>query len=233
MPHILDKVLTNINCCGIEVAFAGVSVPSVISNWQPFYNETFIDDDFQKAYSSISKINFSEESVTTAAGTYFKQKVEIQFPATDRYRAERIALLHKIKFIKVKLNDGSILVIGRNDIAQNALPSIKSKSNEHLCGIEVEVQSISPAGFTPNINSGIPEYIPFTMAGYYKTFTYAGGGAPKTFDLESIVIPSSIVLNESRDLKETTEWTLSGTVLTILYEDLEENDTIYVSGLQP
>ncbi len=227
---ILDKVMTNIHCCGIEVAFTGVSKPSIISNWQPFYNETFENANFHKAYSSISKINFSEESVTVLAGTYFKQKVEFQFPANDRYRAERIALLHKIKFIKVHLDDGSIIVIGRNDIAQNALPGIKSKANEHLCGIEVEVQSISPAGFTTITNAGPPTIIPLAMTPYYNVFTYTGG--TQRFDLGKAIIPMAVVLNEGRVLKKDTEWTISGNWLNISYDSLVENDTIYISGFE-
>jgi hypothetical protein len=227
---MLDKVTTNIHCCGIEVAFAGVSVPSVITGWQPFYNETFLASNFQKAYASISKINFSEESVTTLAGTSFKQKVVFQFPATDKYRAERVALLHKIKFIKVHLDDRSIIVIGRNDIAQNALPGIKSKSDEHLCEIEVEVQSISPAGFTTITNAGPPTIIPLAMTPYYNVCTYISG--TQRFDLGKAVIPMAVVLNEGRVLRKEVEWTISGNWLEISYDSLIENDTIYISGFE-
>lgn len=227
---LLDRVKTNINCCGIQVAFAGVSVPSVTTGWQPFYNQTFPNTNFDKAYSSISKINFSEESVTTTAGTYWKQKVEFQFPTTDPNRAERIALLHKIRFLKVILNDGTAVVIGRNDITQNSYPNIKSTSNENLCGIELEVKSISPAGFTQFINNGSP-VIPLVMNPYYETFTYATG-APQTFDFGQPVTPLIVVLNEGRVLKQGTEWTISGNILTILYDSLYDGDTIYVSGIE-
>lgn len=227
---LLDKVMTNVNCCGIEVAFAGISIPSIITGWQPFYNQTFKAASFSKAYASISKINFSEESVTTTAGTYFKQKIDFQFPTTDSNRAERIALLHKIRFIKVLLDDGSAIVIGRNDITQNAFPGIKSKSNQHIFGIEIETHSISPAGFTTITNTGIPVYIPITMTGYYQTFIYLIGDL-QDFDLGAIVTPISVVLNEGRELKQGTEWTISGTILTVIYP-LEDGDNIYVSGLE-
>lgn len=231
MSQLLDKVYTNINCCAVEVSFTGVSVPSVLSAWQPFYNETFTNSNFAKAYSSISKINFSEESVINAAGTYFKQKVEIQFPVTDKNRAERIALFHKLKYLKVLLTDGTALVIGRNDVYQNTLPTIKSKSNENLCAIEIETQSIGPAGFTSLISNSPPIIIPLTMIPYYRTFVYSSGD-PQTFDLEKAVTPITVVLNEGRELKQGSEWTIAGSILTIAYESLYDGDTIYVSGLE-
>jgi hypothetical protein len=164
MPQLLDKVTSNIQCCGIGVAFTGTSVQSTISGWQPFYNQTFVDADFQKAYAGIASISFSEEGATTAPGTSYKQKTQFRFPATDANRANRIALLHTIKFIKVKLNNGGVIVLGRNDIDQNTLPIVKTQTDEHFCVVSVETQSISPAGFTPNITQfGLPVFIPFTL----------------------------------------------------------------------
>lgn len=164
MPQILDRVYTNVNCCGIEVAFQGLTVPSTITGWQPFYNETFVDANFQKAYASISTINFSEASATVNGNTSYKQKTEFRFPATDQYRAERIALLHKLKFIKVKLSTGLDIVLGKNDVTQNTFPTIKTESNQNLCVVTVETQSIAPAGFTPNFNQyGLPSFIPLSF----------------------------------------------------------------------
>jgi len=164
MPQLLDKVRTNVNCCGIEVAFSGTSVPSTIAGWQPFFNETFTEADFTKSGASISSIRFSEASGEINGNKFFKQKVVWSFPHNDQYRAERIALLHTLKFIKVKLSNGSDIVIGRNDIAQNSLPNIKSENNQNLCEVTVEVQSISPAGFTPNLNQyALPSFIPLSF----------------------------------------------------------------------
>jgi hypothetical protein len=160
----LDRVRTNVNCCGIEVAFNGNTVPSTIEGWQPFYNETFTEADFQKAYSSIASISFFETSATINGNTSYKQKVEFRFPANDQFRAERIALLHTIKFIKVKLNTGKDIVIGRNDVFQNTLPSTKYEGNQQTAAFTLEVQSIAPAGFTPNINQyGLPSFIPLSF----------------------------------------------------------------------
>ncbi len=231
MPQILDRVYTNIHSCGIEIAFVGESVPSTIDNWQPFYNETFVGSNFQKAYAGIASIEFTEESMTSAAGTSFKQKTVFRFPATDELRAERIALLHKIKFLKVMLDNGSAIVIGRNDVTQNALPVIKSKSNQHMCEVEIETRSIAPAGFTPLVSNAPPVNIPLVMNPFYATVTYSSGD-PQTFDLGASVAPLSVVLNEGRVLKQGSEWTVSGNILTILYDSLEDGDTIYISGLE-
>ena len=160
----LDRVKSNVHACAIEIAFTGIANPSVIEGWQPFYNSIFEASDFQKAYASLSSIDFGEESATTAAGTYWKQKASFRFPENDEYRSERIALLHKIKFVKFKFTNGRDLIIGRNDFNQNTLPSIKNASDGQLCQIDVESQSIFPSGFTPNPNTyGLPTFIPLSL----------------------------------------------------------------------
>lgn len=164
MAQLLDKVRTNVNCCGIEVAFIGDAVPSTITGWQPFFNETFSDADFQKAGASISSIRFSEVSGETNGNKYYKQKIVWSFPHNDPRRAERIALIHKIKFFKVHLSNGGSLSIGRNDVKQNAFPNIKSENNQNICEVTIEVQSISPAGFTPNFNQyALPSFVPLSF----------------------------------------------------------------------
>jgi hypothetical protein len=94
----------------------------------------------------------------------FKQKVSFKFPATDQFRSERIALFHKTKFVKISLSSGQVILIGRNDVHQNAFPTIKSKTNEHLCEIEIETQSIFPIGFSlPSNGFGLPVFLPLNF----------------------------------------------------------------------
>lgn len=164
MSQILDRVVSNVHLCGVEVAFTGTSVASIIDGWQPFYNQTFENANFQKAYATLTSIEFTEESIVQNGNTAFKQKVQFRFPANDANRANRIQLLHKIKFIKAKITDGRDIVIGRNDVFQNTLPTIKSKANEQFCEIEVEAISMTSAGFTPNPNRfGLPSFIPLSF----------------------------------------------------------------------
>jgi len=161
---LLDKVLSNVFACAIELSFNSNAVPSNIPGWQPFYNSTFINYDFQKAYATSASIFFSEESSTTPSGPSYKQKLTWRFPENDKNRAERIALIHQIKFVKFKFTNGLDLVVGRNDVNQNAKPQIKTSSDGQLCQVEVETISMVPAGFTPNLNSfGLPTFIPLSL----------------------------------------------------------------------
>lgn len=164
MANILDRVLSNVQCCGISLTFDDTSVPSTIAGWQPFYNTTFQNSNMQKAYAGIASIEFSEESITSISGTSYKQKASFRFPAHDKDRANRITLIQKIKYVHILMDDKSTITIGRNDFFQNTLPSIKVKTNQQLCEVDFEVISISPAGFTPTINQyGLPVLIPFSI----------------------------------------------------------------------
>lgn len=162
--ELLDRVVSNVIFCGIEISFYGVSVPSIIEDWQPFYNSTFESADFKKTYASLISIDFSEENSQSNAGTSYKQKISFRFPNSDAFRANRIALFQKTKYVKLKQTNGLDIVIGRNDYYQNALPVIRTKTNEQLTEIEIETQSIFPSGFTPNPNAfGFPALIPLNL----------------------------------------------------------------------
>ena len=158
---LLDRVLSNIHACAIELAFVGDTIPSNVSEWQPFYNSLFVAADFQKAYATHSSIEFNEEGTSTASGPLYKQKLIWRFPDSDEKRAQRIALIHKVKFVKFKFTEGPDLVFGRNDITQNSPPNIKTTSNGQLCQVEIETQSIFPSGYTTNTNPySLPVFIP-------------------------------------------------------------------------
>ena len=161
---VLDKVFANVHACAIEFAFEGEATPSAIEGWQPFYNSLFPEVDFQKAYATFPSITFEEESVTSSAGTSYRQKVTYAFPEHDSQRAERIALLHKLKYVKIKFTGRLDLVIGRNDFNQNARPNIKTVSNGQTCGVTIESMAIFPAGFTPRADAfGLPTLVPITL----------------------------------------------------------------------
>lgn len=161
---ILEKAKSASNICGVEIAFNGELLPSDIPDWQPFHNSTMPDLDFTKTYIGLGTVSFSEESSLSNAGYIYKQKVQIRFPATDGLRAERIALLHKAKFIKVILNNGLDIVVGRNDYKQNSRPKIVMKSNVQLAEIEFETVSIFPSGYVPSPKGFfLPSLIPLTL----------------------------------------------------------------------
>lgn len=159
-----DRVLSNIILCGVELAFSASFTPSIIEGWQPFYNSIFEDHDFQKVYSSVATINFSQESKLSKAGYSYQQKVVFQFPISDGLRSERVALLEKIKYVKLKQNNGLDIVIGRNDFNQNAFPIIKTETDHQICQVSIESEAIAPVGYTPNINAyGLPVFIPLSF----------------------------------------------------------------------
>lgn len=161
---LLDKVLSNVHACKIEISFTGQLLASNIAGWQPFYNSTFTHTNFQNIYATLSSIDFSEESTTGTAGTSWKQKATFTFPENDKYRSERIALIHTIKYLKFTFTNGLELVIGRNDFSQNTLPTVKNISNGQLCRIEIESQSIFPSGFVPSQNAfGLPSFVPLRL----------------------------------------------------------------------
>lgn len=162
--EILEKVTTTPEICAVEIAFTGNLTPSDIPGWQPFYNATMEDTDFTKTHIGLASVSFGEESDPSRAGTIYKQSVTFRFPSTDKNRAERIELLHKAKFVKLKLTNGLDIVIGRNDVKQNARPKIKIETNAKTAQIKFETVSMFPSGYVPNINAyGLPVLIPITL----------------------------------------------------------------------
>lgn len=162
--HLLDRVKVNPNICGVELAFNGALVPATIPDWQQFYNSIGFELDFAKIYVGLGSVNFEEESDESAAGISYRQKISIRFPSNDLNRSERLALMQKVRFVKLKLSNGLDLVIGRNDYHQNARPKIKIKTNAKLAEVVFETVSIFPAGFVPSVGPyGFPALIPLTL----------------------------------------------------------------------
>jgi hypothetical protein len=160
----LDRVLVNPNICGVEVAFTGELTAANIPDWQQFYNSTMFAVDFTKTYVGLGSVSFGEESQKSDAGTSWKQSVTIRFPSTDENRAERIELMHRVKFLKLKLTSGRDIVIGRNDYQQNARPKIKTETNIKTAEVKFQTVSISPAGFVSDLHSvGLPTLIPISL----------------------------------------------------------------------
>ena len=162
MATLLDRVLTNAHICEVRVAFTGDVTPSTLSMWQPFYNSTFDGESFEKLYATIASIDFEEESNKSAAGVSYKQKVVFRFPNSDPRRPERIAMIHRIKWVNLTLSNGLVITVGRNDHGQNTKPTIKTKTNAHLCEVSIETTSIFPSGYAPTV-PGFNGLIPFSF----------------------------------------------------------------------
>jgi hypothetical protein len=154
---LLDKVKVNPNICGVELAFSGDLTAATIADWQQFYNSSMIGTDFTKTHFGLASVAFAEESQESPAGISYKQTISIRFPSTDGNRSERLSLMQRVKFIKLKLTNGLDIVIGRNDFQQNARPRIKIKTNHKTAEIEFETVSIFSVGFVANpLAYGLP-----------------------------------------------------------------------------
>jgi hypothetical protein len=162
--QILDRVKVNPNICGVELGFSGDLAASSIPAWQPFFNSSMFAIDFSKTHIGLGSVAFAEESQESAAGTSYKQSVTIRFPSSDENRSERIALMDKVRFVKLKLSNGLDLVIGRNDFEQNSRPRIKIKTNIKTAEAEFETVSIFPSGYVSDENAiGLPSLIPISL----------------------------------------------------------------------
>ena len=147
--------------CGVELAYTADVFPSVIEGWQPFVNAMH-QGDFLKAYFGKASVSFGEKSETPAGGTLYRQKLTIQFPATDGARAVRFQQIQKVRYIKVLLSTGKAFLMGRNDYEQNARPVIQIEASEHLAQVSFETVSITPCGFTP-VPGGLPTLVPIDL----------------------------------------------------------------------
>lgn len=152
--QVLERVKDNPNICSVELGFTGELLAANIPDWQPFFNSSMLAIDFSKTHIGLGSVAFAEESDDSPAGTSYKQSVTIRFPSTDKNRSQRIALMAKVRFVKLKLTNGLDLVIGRNDFEQNARPRIKTKTNIKTAEAVFETVSIVPAGFVVN-----PDYL--------------------------------------------------------------------------
>ena len=162
--QLLDRVKDNPNICSVELAFSGDLTAANIPEWQPFYNSSMFAADFSKTHIGLGSVAFAEESQENPSGTSYKQSVTIRFPASDGNRAERIALMDRVLFVKLKLTNGLDLVIGRNDFEQNARPRIKIKTNIKTAEAEFETISIFSSGFVDDAHAiGLPTLIPISL----------------------------------------------------------------------
>lgn len=162
--ELLDRVKDTPFICGVELAFNGELSPSSIPDWQPFYNSSTIATDFAKTHIGFASVSFEEESQESPAGTSYKQSCTFRFPATDARRSERIALMDRVRFVKLNLTNGLDLVIGRNDIQQNARPRINIKTNTKTAEAKFETVSITSSGFVSDASAvGLPTLIPISL----------------------------------------------------------------------
>lgn len=157
--QLLARASTLPTICGIQLAFTGRMNPSDIPGYQAFFNALPVDTDFTDAYFGRGSVAFNEASEESNPGTSYRQQLRISFPGSDGTRADRLALFQNVKFIKILLSNGLHIVIGRNDVEQNARPKIKTETDHRTASVTFETVSVFPSGYTP-APGGLPSFIP-------------------------------------------------------------------------
>ena len=167
---IFQKIKINPQICGIELDFNGELSPENSKATQNFYNSAGVDNNWNTTYFGKKTVSFSETSKTSRAGTSFKQTLKIKFPSNDSSRSDRIALIEKVKFIKLILTNDTNLVLGRNDFFQNKSPEVKISSTEKITTITFTTKSIFSIGFIDALGEDasafsdlLPHDIPITF----------------------------------------------------------------------
>lgn len=136
------------NICAIEIDASGDSLPAQNGSLQPFSN-TFITSETSKyIYFGKGSVSFVQEGKQTPSGFRFEQILMMKFPNGDLLTSSRIQQYQKVKFIYVRLTNGVIKLMGRNDYFQNTSPKVEIKNTEKLAQVTYKTVSIFPIGDT-------------------------------------------------------------------------------------
>lgn len=150
---LYEKVKSSLHVCGIELDFAGSLTPSSSEEFLNFYNSYENNNIFIDTYFGQKRVRFNETTTDTDPGTVYNQTLTIQFPSNDLNRALRLELFKKVKYIKIKLNNNSEMVMGRNDYYQNKKPSVKISSDLKISKVTFSTRSIAPLSYIQFDNS--------------------------------------------------------------------------------
>lgn len=148
---LTTKVTKSPNVCKVALYTNGIPEASVAGD-RSFYNISEMHADPSDFYTTPGTISISETSSESRAGTIYTQKITFALPTSDALRAQRIDQFHKVKFLEVTLTNGAKLIMGRNDIFQNAKPKVGTKSDEKLTQVEFSCRSIAPLPFKMQVN---------------------------------------------------------------------------------
>lgn len=160
---LLKKVSKTPSICSIYLDFTGDSINLDFQS-SSFHSTILTNGLLEETHFQKGSVSLSEESDETAAGTYFKQTLQITFNSSDENRSERITEYHKTKHIIIKLSNGETLIMGRNDFKQNKRPRITSSHTHNKSTIQFYCESILPLSkYGGSVLVGLPEIIPLTF----------------------------------------------------------------------
>lgn len=117
-------------------------------------------DTFQPVYVSRSKTQFRERYQDNKTGGIFEQQVVISMPRSEYDRSKTIKKLINARYIFLKLSNGRVIVVGRNDHKQNKKMNCQYSANEQVAQFQYTCRSIFSAGFVQLDGLGFPYHLP-------------------------------------------------------------------------
>lgn len=157
---LFKKVQGTPNICAIYLDFTGESINYDVSS-SSFHGTILANGATYETHFQKGNVSFQEDSSEVAAGILFKQKLSITFNSSDENRSDRILEYHKTKHVIIKLTNGEVFVLGRNDFTQNKKPTITTNSNGKITSVEFYTESIIPISkYLGSLVIGLPEIIP-------------------------------------------------------------------------
>lgn len=117
-------------------------------------------DTFEAIYVSRSKTQFRERFQENKAGGIYEQQVVISMPRSEYDRSQKIKKLISARYVFLKLSNGSVLVVGRNDHKQNKKLNCQYTANQQVAQFQYSCRSIFSAGFLELEGAGFPYQIP-------------------------------------------------------------------------
>ena len=136
--------------CKVRIYFSGNFPLITLSNDQPqdgnrFYqSEPTRKAESAEVYHGKSSFRFSETGKETAAGVVYSQNITLRYPSMADKRAQRNHSFHSVKYVEMQLTDGTILIMGRNDIQQNTKIKVETSSDLNLTEVKMSAESIQP-----------------------------------------------------------------------------------------
>lgn len=162
---LLNKVNNSPIICKIGFDFTGnlSAVNAKIS--QNFFNSSGNQYTWKNSHFAKKSISYKELEKKTKAGSEFIQKLIITIPTSDENRSDRISIFKTVKFIKLELSNGQILVMGRNDFFNNSLPEVTTNSDHRSTRITFQTKTMFPLGFLEitNVSSFVDYLLPIEI----------------------------------------------------------------------
>lgn len=160
----LSTRLSGVNTiCGLEIDVSGIAAPAAVDYLDRFYDSTLTGSQRRGVYYGFKSLRFRESEKRTAAGTHYEQEVSFHFPNHDHDAIARVNEFKKAKYLLIKNSHGQVMILGRNDHAQNRPPICTIERDQNLTQVTYKTMSIEMIGFTDVNLQGLPHDVPLTL----------------------------------------------------------------------